>query len=135
MPRPDQLIAPLVLALLLAPIQVTQATVMPDGKPRVEFRAPMDASESRPEPADRKGSTLPPWLERMIERGEVRRVTDLGRYYRVTPPCCDRFDTVHDRNGRLICEPSGGIGGDGGTSCPREVLQELQAGGEVVWSR
>lgn len=130
MPILDQRLKLLGLALLLA-IPAALATQVPYDNPH-ERSAPRQTLMPGTEAPETKDASLPSWLNRMIERGEVARVTAHGAYYRVTPPCCDRFDTVHDRGGRLLCEPSGGFSGKGGTSCPAEVIQELQAGGSMI---
>jgi len=64
------------------------------------------------------------WLEKRIEgaRTDGYLSVDSYRYqgdtvYLFLPPCCDRFAELYDKNGKLICHPSGGITGKGDGKC------------------
>ena len=72
---------------------------------------------------------LPVFLRELTEQIEAAPVSDspgsIWRYsyegqivYYVPPfPCCDRFSTLYDPAGVIVCAPDGGITGNGDGNC------------------
>jgi hypothetical protein len=74
------------------------------------------------------GGNLPPRIEQFIDElkaapksnppATVWRYSYLDRVvYYVTPACCDVPSSLHDKDGKFICSPDGGITGRGDGKC------------------
>ena len=60
---------------------------------------------------------------------QVVRVEYIGeKAFLVTSPCCDQFNYLYDKNGRVLCAPSGGITGRGDGRC-KGPISRVQANG------
>jgi hypothetical protein len=78
---------------------------------------------------DEPDTRNPEWLDALIAQIELEEVTDPPTaiysyryrgetvYYR-TSRCCDIRSIVYDAEGRVLCEPDGGVGGGGDARCP-----------------
>lgn len=59
----------------------------------------------------------------------VWRITTLGQgtLYYLPEHCCDFYSELYDDHCNLLCNPEGGIGGNGYGDCPpfREIKREL----------
>jgi Domain of unknown function (DUF6970) len=78
---------------------------------------------------DEPDTRNPEWLDALIAQVELEEVTEPPTaiygyryhgetvYYR-TARCCDIRSIVYGAEGSVICEPTGGIGGDGDPRCP-----------------
>jgi len=51
--------------------------------------------------------------------------------YYVSSPCCDQYTTLYDENCNIICQPSGGIIGNGDGKCPD--FFEKRTNEKVIW--
>ena len=84
----------------------------------------------------------PQWLKARIAAvlSERKRnpITRILRYdyggqvvYYQSAPCCDQFSQVFDTNGKLICQPDGGITGKGDGKCPD--FEKNKFNEKLVW--
>jgi len=59
----------------------------------------------------------------------ISRVEYLGtEAFLVQSPCCDRFNYLYDKNGRILCAPSGGIAGRGDGRCRGSISHRRSPG-------
>ena len=56
-------------------------------------------------------------------------------YFYVTADCCDQFNELYNRDGKLICHPDGGFTGRGDGNCPVDFrsLDSTQLKKTLVW--
>ncbi|MCC2545716.1 hypothetical protein LJY25_04605 [Hymenobacter sp. BT175] len=51
--------------------------------------------------------------------------------YYVTAPCCDQFTTLYDQQGKVLCQPDGGITGRGDGRCADFTKNRTEE--KLVW--
>jgi hypothetical protein len=84
----------------------------------------------------------PSWLQALITQIQSEPVTSPPsaiysyRYrgeivYFRTSRCCDIKSALYDRNGTVLCEPDGGIGGSGDAGCSDFVQTRSEE--QLVW--
>ena len=102
------------------------------------FLSPLGCRDSSPtEPG-----MSPSWLQALIAQIQSEPVTSPPsaiysyRYrgeivYFRTSRCCDIRSVLYDRNGTVLCEPDGGIGGSGDGRCSDFI--ETRSDERLVW--
>src|SRR5262249_24150671 len=89
-----------------------------------------------------ENASVPTWLARKIATMRSSplgppaqvwryRYKDKTVYYMPSTQCCDRYSTLYDANGSVLCAPDGGFSGTGDGRCPD--FRRERRGGEVVW--
>lgn len=74
---------------------------------------------------------------RKIKREEPRNppaqlwtlTVDESIYYYIPPHCCDQMSELYDSKCNMICNPDGGLAGQGGGNCPE--LENAER--ELIW--
>ncbi|MFD2719328.1 DUF6970 domain-containing protein [Hymenobacter monticola] len=107
--------------------------------------APSSTNTVDPVPArvaESDTTARPPWLKARITEVLAERkrnpITRILRYdyegrkvYYISAPCCDQFSNVYDTQGKLICQPDGGITGKGDGKCPD--FDKRKTNEKLVW--
>ena len=86
------------------------------------------------------GDTTPYCIEQKIaaiEKEPVRSpaasvtmiITRSKTYFYIPPYCCDFYGELYDDECNLVCNPDGGIGGNGNGNCPDYSIVEER----VIW--
>ena len=84
----------------------------------------------------------PEWVTRLIAKYASEPVGNppqsIWRYefkgqtvYYVPAQCCDRFSTLYNAAGTVICAPDGGFGGSGDGRCPDFVTKRTNE--KLIW--
>ncbi len=84
----------------------------------------------------------PAWLKARIaqvlserKRNPITRMLsytyDGRQVYYISAPCCDQYSQVFDSQGRLVCQPDGGITGKGDGQCPD--FEKNKSNEKLVW--
>ena len=130
----------LLLATLLAtgacqnrPLTVNTPTTPPDSPNVAGNSTPAPTSANTVDPVPRRvaqpdTAARPGWLEARIQAVLAERkrnpITRILSYqyrgqtvYYQSAPCCDQFSYVFDTQGRVLCQPDGGITGKGDGKC------------------
>jgi len=143
--------ASLLLASACASNQVTveTPTTPPDtgfvSNPASPTAAPTSANTVDPVPGRLPPSdttSRPQWLQERIanvlkERKRTPIIRILSYNYRgqqvyyQSAPCCDQYSTVYDSRGRVVCNPDGGITGQGDGKCPD--FDKNKTNEKLVW--
>ncbi|SFQ28638.1 DUF6970 domain-containing protein [Hymenobacter arizonensis] len=87
-------------------------------------------------------SARPGWLKNRIsavlaerKRNPIIRILSYDyrgqTVYYQSAPCCDQYSQVFDSQGRLLCQPEGGITGKGDGKCPD--FDKNKANEKLVW--
>jgi hypothetical protein len=107
--------------------------------------APTSANTVDPVPArvpESDTTARPQWLKQRIAAVLAERkrnpITRILRYnydgrtvYYISAPCCDQYSNVFDTQGKLICQPDGGITGKGDGKCPD--FEKNKTNEKLVW--
>jgi hypothetical protein len=84
----------------------------------------------------------PAWLNERIQKIQAEMVANppvqIFRYlynnqvvYYETAPCCDFFTTLYNADGKVICQPDGGITGKGDGKCPDFLQKRVRE--RLIW--
>ncbi len=148
----NNLLALAVCALLTsscAPQQVSVTT--PTTPPTTGYAsgpdtpAPTSANTVDPVPARvlvSDTTARPAWLKARIaavlaerKRNPITRILSYNyggqTVYYQSAPCCDQFSQVFDSQGRLVCQPEGGITGKGDGKC--RDFDKTKTNEKLVW--
>jgi hypothetical protein len=89
-----------------------------------------------------ENASLPSWLAGKIatmQSGPLGPPAQVWRYryknkivyYIPSTQCCDRYSTLYDADGAVLCAPDGGFAGTGDGRCPDFRTQRRD--GEIAW--
>ncbi|MDB5235575.1 MAG: hypothetical protein JWR44_2568 [Hymenobacter sp.] len=107
--------------------------------------APTSANTVDPVPArvaESDTTARPPWLKARIAEVLAERkrnpITRIFKYnyggqtvYYISAPCCDQYSQVLDTKGKLVCQPDGGITGQGDGKCAD--FEKNKTNEKLVW--
>jgi hypothetical protein len=111
----------------------------------VETPTPTSANTVDPVPARVAVSDTaarPAWLKARIaavlaerKRNPITRILSYNyggqTVYYQSAPCCDQYSQVFDSQGRVVCQPEGGITGKGDGKCPD--FDKKKTNEKLVW--
>lgn len=100
----------------------------------------LDPSSARTAVSDT--ASRPRWLQARIAEVLAERkrnpITRVLRYdyggqtvYYISAPCCDQYSQVFDTQGKLVCQPDGGITGKGDGQC--SDFEKNKTNEKLVW--
>ena len=96
---------------------LTACATADDGDAELQDRAPTSAAVQR---EIRRLAADPTTTSTL----QVVRVEYMGeKAFLVTSPCCDQFNYLYDKNGQVLCAPSGGIAGRGDGRCKGPITR------------
>jgi ABC-type Fe3+-hydroxamate transport system substrate-binding protein len=82
----------------------------------------------------------PVWLDAFLKEREAKHITpqEIWKYewntktvYFVLSQCCDQLNLLLDKNGKVLCSPSGGFSGTGDGKCPS--FWNEKKNGKLIW--
>ncbi|WP_426058307.1 DUF6970 domain-containing protein [Hymenobacter sp. B1770] len=147
----NKLLALAIFALLAASCAPKQVSVTTPATPQTQqvnspvTPAPIGNSTVVPAPtrvAISDTAARPAWLKNRIsavlaerKRNPIIRILSYDyrgqTVYYQSAPCCDQYSQVFDSQGRLVCQPEGGITGKGDGKCPD--FDKNKTNEKLVW--
>jgi hypothetical protein len=87
-------------------------------------------------------SDNPAWVHQMIEKFQNEPIGNppqsIWRYdyegetvYYIPAQCCDKYSSLYDKDGKVICAPDGGISGRGDGRCPYFFQKRTEE--KLIW--